>query len=130
MKFVLYTSTLNQDDHDVFVVPDIIRTSRTQNRVNQITGILLFDGINFTQYFEGTDAAVNQLLDKIMHDDRHKNVVVLLTGHHQTRLYAEWKMGYVDISEHAHAPENPILQTGTGINIESFKKLVDGLLVE
>lgn len=98
MKFVLYTSVLNQDQYDALVVPDIIKTARTENNIHGITGVLLFDGENFTQYFEGEDAEVETLLDNIMRDPRHKNIVVVLSGELQSRVYDHWEMGYVDIS--------------------------------
>lgn len=100
MKFVIYTSVLNSEDFDALAVPDIVRNARSKNNLHAITGVLLFDGINFTQYFEGDEAEVDALLANIMRDKRHKNIVVVLTGHQNSRLYHDWGMGYVDISHH------------------------------
>lgn len=100
MKFVLYTSVLNQEQYDVLAVPDIVKTARAENSIHGITGILLFDGLNFTQYFEGEATAVDRLLDNILRDKRHKNIVLVLTGHHEDRIYDDWGMGYIDITDH------------------------------
>lgn len=108
------------------VVPDIIRISRFQNSLHRITGVLLFDGLNFTQYFEGDDAEVDTLLAKILRDPRHKNITVLLAERLETRLYEDWKMGYIDISEQSHEPADIIAQAN--FNIEAFKKIVDRFL--
>lgn len=81
MKFVLYTSVLNQEHYDVLAVPEIVRTARVENSIHGITGVLLFDGLNFTQYFEGDEATVDRLLANILRDKRHKNIVLVLTGH-------------------------------------------------
>lgn len=128
MKFVLYTSTLNLDDYDVLVVPEIIRTARVQNNIHQITGVLLFDGFNFTQYFEGEDDAVDRLSENIWQDKRHKNIAIILTGHHQTRLYADWMMGYIDTSPSAQEYEQP--SPHPDLNMESFQHMVNQYHVE
>ncbi|MDT7850152.1 BLUF domain-containing protein [Methylophilus sp. VKM B-3414] len=70
MKFALYTSVLNQEHYDVLVVPDIVKTSRAANSRDGITGVLLFDGLNFTQYFEGEAASVDALRANILRDQR------------------------------------------------------------
>ncbi|MGP1718240.1 MAG: BLUF domain-containing protein [Methylophilus sp.] len=98
MKFVLYTSVLNQEDYDVMEVPNIIKTARAENSKSEISGVLLFDGLNFTQYFEGGAAAVDTLLDNILRDVRHKNIFVALNGRQTSRLYSSWGMGYIDTS--------------------------------
>lgn len=101
MKFVLYTSVLNQDDYDVLVVPDIFKTARANNSTLGITGILLFDGLNFTQYIEGDPESLDRLFNKIIQDKRHKNLVVVSSGEQENRLYMNWGMGYVDTSNKA-----------------------------
>jgi hypothetical protein len=128
MKFVLYTSILNHDDYDVLVVPDVIRTARAANEMHGITGILLFDGLNFTQYFEGNRAAVDRLLQNILHDPRHKNIVVVSTGDLETRLYKDWKMGYIDLSGYGHDHESPAMHSD--LDIEVFKNMVERYEVE
>lgn len=127
MKFVLYTSILNQEDYDIFVVPKIIKTARSQNSIHQITGVLLFDGLNFTQYFEGEAQAVDRLSENILRDERHKNMAIILTGRHHTRLYSEWKMGYIDTTDHMDEAHSTPKST---LNMESFKKIVDRLQVQ
>ncbi|HSI44749.1 MAG TPA: BLUF domain-containing protein [Methylophilus sp.] len=128
MKFVLYTSTLNLDDYDVLVVPEIIRTARIQNSIHQITGVLFFDGFNFTQYFEGEVADVDRLSENIRKDSRHKNIVTILSGHHDTRLYADWMMGYIDTSQPTGVYEQS--SPNSDLNMESFQHLVNQYHVE
>ncbi len=128
MKFVLYTSVLNQHDYDALVVSDIIKTARIENGTHEITGVLLFDGINFTQYFEGKDADVDQLLDNILRDKRHRNITVILSGQHQHRLYENWGMGYIDISGHDLDIER--CMSDADFSIDTFKQKVSRLDVE
>lgn len=128
MKFVLYTSTLNQDDHDVLDVPDIIRTARRQNEVHHITGVLLFDGLSFTQYIEGDDEAVDQLTQNILDDKRHKSIVIIATGQLQSRSFAEWQMGYIDISDQVDEAAHSVAHAS--LNINTFKSMVERYTVE
>jgi len=127
MKFVLYTSVLNQDDYDVRVVPEIYRTARANNEMNEITGILLFDGSNFTQYIEGDSEKIDRLLNKLIQDKRHKNLVVISSGEQEERLYRSWGMGYVDTSNKAidiigHT-------TDPDFSLIRFKQLISNLYI-
>lgn len=71
MKFVLYTSILNQEHYDVLAASEIVKTARTANSLYGITGVLLFDGLNFMPYVEVEAASVDMLLANILHDRRH-----------------------------------------------------------
>lgn len=128
MKFVLYTSVLNQEQFDVLVVPDIVKTARIQNNIHGITGVLLFDGLNFTQYFEGSEEAVETLLDNIQRDQRHKNIIIVLTGQQESRLYNDWGMGYIDITDNQIDIERCIATAD--FSIDTFKRKVSHLDVE
>lgn len=128
MKFVLYTSVLNQEQYDVLVVPDIVKTARIQNNIHGITGVLLFDGLNFTQYFEGSEEAVETLLDNIQRDQRHKNIIIVLTGQQESRLYNDWGMGYIDITDNQIDIERCIATAD--FSIDTFKRKVSHLDVE
>lgn len=128
MKFVLYTSVLNQELYDVLAVPDIVKTARVENSIHGITGVLLFDGLNFTQYFEGDADAVDALLDNILRDRRHKNIILVLTGHQETRLYDDWGMGYIDISNNQIDIEGCIAAADFSVN--TFKQKISQLDVE
>ncbi len=128
MKFVLYTSVLNQEQYDVLAVPDIVKTARTQNNIHGITGVLLFDGLNFTQYFEGSEEAVDTLLANILRDNRHKNIIIVLTGQQEKRLYNDWGMGYIDISDNQVDIDGCI--AAADFSVDSFKRKISRLDVE
>jgi hypothetical protein len=128
MKFVLYTSVLNQEHYDVMAVPDIVKTARVENSIHGITGVLLFDGLNFTQYFEGDETVVDTLLANILRDKRHKNIILVLTGHQESRLYNDWGMGYIDISDNAIDISRCI--AGADFSVNVFKQKISRLDVE
>jgi hypothetical protein len=109
-------------------VPDIVKTARTYNHIHGITGVLLFDGLNFTQYFEGSEEAVDRLLDNILRDQRHKNIIIVLTGQQESRLYNDWGMGYIDITDNQIDIERCIATAD--FSIDTFKSKVSRLDVE
>lgn len=128
MKFVLYTSVLDQEYYDVLAVPGIVKTARMENSIHGITGVLLFDGLNFTQYFEGEETAVDTLLANIQRDKRHKNIVLVLTGQQESRLYNDWGMGYIDISDNAIDIVGCI--AAADFSVDVFKQKISCLDVE
>ena len=128
MRFVLYTTALNQDGYDVMEVSSIIKTSRAKNIKNEVSGVLLFDGMNFTQYFEGEADVVDTLLANILRDIRHKNIEVILNGSQADRLYKSWGMGYIDTSHQEIDIEKCI--ASADFSAMSFKQSISRLHVD
>ena len=91
---LIYTSVIDVDVSPS-CVGDIIRTSRVKNRLDEITGLLVFDGWRFCQYIEGEREAVRSLAQIICEDVRHTQFTVLheapLDG---GRMFADWSMAY------------------------------------
>ncbi len=75
---------------------DIAEQSQMNNALADISGVLVFDGVNFAQILEGDEAAVRRLLDIISADDRHSNLTVLAQGPISGRSFAGWSMAYND----------------------------------
>lgn len=110
------------------MVPEIVKTARAANSRDGITGVLLFDGLNFTQYFEGEVASVDALLANILRDRRHKNIVKILSGDLPGRLYADWGMGYIDISDNQF--DMAACLAASDFSVDSFKQKMSQLDVE
>lgn len=55
-------------------VADIARVSRLLNEGNDITGILIFDGLRFVQYMEGPEHQVDALIQTLMATQFHPPV--------------------------------------------------------
>jgi hypothetical protein len=127
MKFVLYTSALDQSKYDPSIVSDIIRHARKQNVKHSITGVLLFDGSTFTQYIEGQADGVDRLMEKILLDERHNRVFIITVGATQTRLYDKWELGYIDLTSQTSNPKNIISKKD--LNVKAFHKLIDRFVV-
>ena len=91
---MLYVSTL-APAAAISDVATIARTARAKNRVNGISGVLVFDGANFAQMVEGAEGALASLLDRLRHDARHTDVEVLLfSSIASERQFVGWDLGY------------------------------------
>lgn len=76
-------------------VQRILFVSRIKNRRLDITGVLAeFDGY-FAQVLEGHAAVVDELLDRIRRDVRHREMRILFREEIQDREYANWHMAAV-----------------------------------
>jgi len=81
------------------VTGSILKTSLTNNRINQITGILCQGVGFFIQVLEGERNNVNELFLKIANDRRHKNVELISFEEVTLRKYPKWLMAHIDLSE-------------------------------
>lgn len=81
-------------------VPDIIRKARSFNSVNDITGVLIFDGRNFMQYLEGKQNTVMELMGRISQDNRHINFQLQYNGEgFGNRRFRGWSIAYAYLED-------------------------------
>ena len=97
MKQIIYISSavkkMNDDD-----LIDILKTSRENNKKNDISGMLLYDNGSFIQVLEGTDSLVDNTFINIQNDERHNNILVMQNKDVDFREFADWSMGFENIS--------------------------------
>ena len=69
MKRLIYISTaidtIQESDID-----DIVATAQRVNEVQSLTGVLLFNGLNFLQLLEGPQSNVENINNRILTDKR------------------------------------------------------------
>ena len=92
--FTVYVSTKTEvsDPNDV---RDIAIASSRNNQISGISGILMGVGEHFLQVLEGAEEVVDELLQKIEADLRHKDLRVLYRGPLEERVFGRWSMGCV-----------------------------------
>lgn len=78
---------------------ELLTKSRTKNSALGITGMLLYKDGNFMQMLEGEDGAVHRLFETISKDPRHHNSIVLIDEPAETAYFADWSMGFRDLSD-------------------------------
>jgi len=81
------------------MMDEILQTSRKNNPVNGITGILCHSGEVFLQVLEGGRSQVNALYNMIVCDNRHKDVTVIHYEEITERRFSGWTMGQVNLSK-------------------------------
>jgi hypothetical protein len=91
--FIVYASQSDSavDDKEIQI---ILKQSQASNRMNRITGYLVYDQGIFVQYIEGPKSNVKKLYEKISQDLRHHSVTLLAEGASDKRLFIGWTMGY------------------------------------
>ena len=72
----------------------ILAASRRNNRRDEITGLLLFNGKRFLQALEGPQALVETAYKRIRVDPRHRAPVILGTNLVEDRQFGDWDMAF------------------------------------
>jgi len=81
-------------------VADIVKTARSFNKTQGITGLLVFDGQRFCQYIEGPQPALRNLIASIARDPRHTTFTPLYEHPcEHGRKFATWAMAYVLVDD-------------------------------
>jgi hypothetical protein len=87
------TVNFNKDDLD-----GLLAICRANNGKINISGMLLFQNRSFFQILEGEKSVVTNLYEKISGDKRHNKVVKIIQEPIQEKSFADWTMGYANIS--------------------------------
>ena len=78
---------------------DILKKSRLNNTNKNITGLLLYHDGSILQILEGDEESVMDVYHKIEQDDRHYNVLQLVTGTSEERNFPDWSMGFKTVTD-------------------------------
>ncbi len=71
----------------------ILQASKRNNERLGITGALVFDDMWFLQVLEGERRAVWRQFERIGHDERHANVLLIEMKEVERRVFGNWWMG-------------------------------------
>lgn len=82
----------------------LLQQARTFNHGVGVTGVLLHHDGNFFQYFEGPEAGVSQVYDRICSSKRHHTIFELFRGPITQCFFGNWQMGF------AQTPQSEILK--------------------
>lgn len=98
MYHLIYTSYAI-DPFDETRLIELLKVARENNRLLNITGMLLYVNGKFMQVLEGNRQTVKDLYTHITNDPRHKRVTTLLEGDSPTRMFDRWSMGFKKLSD-------------------------------
>jgi hypothetical protein len=81
-------------DKDESVLLAVLESARRHNRVNDITGMLLYFDGSFLQVLEGPQAQVSHTFGRILGDARHLGVFKMDEIGVGQRHFSDWTMGF------------------------------------
>ncbi|KCZ93315.1 BLUF domain-containing protein [Hyphomonas johnsonii] len=73
-------------------IVDIMTVANARNAENDITGLLIYNGLNFLQVLEGAQDRVDRLFSNIRADQRHVSVVPVVSEAADARIFGQWSM--------------------------------------
>lgn len=90
MRQITYISTARLRDGDTLAT--IERYAVRRNSREDLSGLLLYDGVRFLQVIEGPESAVAAAFDRISADPRHDALVILRDCTVNYRSFGGWAM--------------------------------------
>jgi hypothetical protein len=97
LKSLTYTSRAQLD----LSADDILEIRATAIRLNAldgISGILIFDGTRFLQVIEGSEGAIDNLVQRLQRDDRHLAFEIRDERTVAERSFPDWSMELIRVS--------------------------------
>jgi hypothetical protein len=105
VKSLTYTS-LASLDLTAGDVDDILRRARNLNAIEGITGLLVFNGTHFMQVVEGSERAVDDLVERLRRDHRHSGLEVRDQRVIEERFFPDWTMELVWVKSRHHEAQH------------------------
>ncbi len=91
MKRLAYISAASPD-LELADMEAILDSAIRRNGERDVTGVLLFNGLNFLQILEGDASTVADIYSRIIADKRHSGVVTILDEPADKRIFPNWSM--------------------------------------
>jgi len=76
----------------------LLERARRRNTELGITGMLLYADGSFFQVLEGEEPIIDGLFDRIVRDQRHQDITLIIREPIARRAFADWTMGYAAIT--------------------------------
>ena len=94
LRSVVYVSSATRE-LSTAELETLLLTAKEENRKSGITGILLHDGGNFMQCFEGPEEAIPPTYARIRASSRHRDLLELMNEGVAERSFQGWEMGLI-----------------------------------
>ncbi|MBA3667791.1 MAG: BLUF domain-containing protein [Sphingomonas sp.] len=75
----------------------ILSSARTNNPLDGISGLLIFNGVAFMQVLEGAGSAIDDLAGRLVADTRHSNMSIRDERPIDRRSFPDWAMAYLEL---------------------------------
>ena len=98
MKRMIYCSQATLDFSPDELIA-LLELSRANNDRSGLSGMLLYSSQSFLQMLEGDPAALEETYARILADDRHVNLRLLMNSDVTERLFPDWTMGFEHVDD-------------------------------
>jgi glycerol-3-phosphate dehydrogenase len=107
LKSLTYTSWAcpSISDRDIEA---ILRSARTNNPLEGLSGVLIFNGGAFMQIIEGSEQAVDEMTERLKNDERHSNFFVRDERLIGERAFPDWSMAYLRLKDDEFIGEDKV----------------------
>lgn len=126
LKSLTYTSwarsTISDADVDA-----ILRSARTNNPLEGLSGVLIFNGSAFMQVLEGAEAAVDEMTRRLEGDARHFNMHVREQRLIGERAFPDWSMAYLRLQQQEFVGEADVERALRRNLPESTRNVIRGV---
>jgi hypothetical protein len=107
LKSLTYTSWARPSISDADIEA-ILHSARTNNPLDGLTGVLIFNGGAFMQILEGSEQAVNDIVGRICVDKRHSNFFIRDERLIDERAFPDWSMAYLRLEDEEFIGEDKV----------------------
>jgi Sensors of blue-light using FAD len=127
MKRIIYCSQATSDVSPEELVA-LLELSRRNNERAGLSGMLLYSSQSFLQVLEGEEEALQTTYARILVDDRHMNLRMLMNADVPAPMFPDWTMGFEHVDDEELAEDldgftpatvyplvNPDLITNAGV---------------
>lgn len=93
LRSIVYLSSTNATLSDV-ELEALLLDARSFNESVNVTGVLLYNGSAFLQYFEGESDACAEVFRRIRASSRHHSIHTLVDAEIPARYFSSWAMAF------------------------------------
>lgn len=104
VKRIIYSSQAVVDFSPEELIK-LLEVSRHNNERANVSGMLLYCCQSFLQMLEGDPAALEQTYRRILADERHANLRLLMNAQVSDRIFPDWTMGFEHVDDEDLAQE-------------------------
>jgi hypothetical protein len=97
MEYLVYVSAAKKLMNDAELL-NLLQKARIKNTGNNVTGMLLYSEGTFIQALEGEKEDLYKIFNTIQLDLRHRNIILMITGMVEERIFPEWSMAFASVN--------------------------------
>jgi hypothetical protein len=98
LKRTIYTSKAKKQFNKRNLL-DLLHDSRAYNKIDSISGVLMYRQGIFLQVIEGESEIIDDLLTRIKRDPRHSEFKIIFDSSVNSRFFSNWAMGCADLDQ-------------------------------